>query len=84
VAYHSKREAQFPRDLDLLKRARGSEKVESWESQVRFKLMVNGQHICGYVVDLSVKYADGRRELRHASHRWPTRQSLCRLIATLA
>jgi hypothetical protein len=31
--------------------------------QIRLKLMVNGQHICDYVCDFAVKYADGRREL---------------------
>ena len=43
--------------------ARGKDRVESWERQVRFPLTVNGSQICDYVVDFLVRYSDGRREL---------------------
>jgi hypothetical protein len=39
--YDSKAQANFARDLDLL-RARGKDRVESWERQVRFSLVVKG------------------------------------------
>jgi hypothetical protein len=43
--------------------ARGTDRVESWERQVRFPLIVNGFKICDYVCDFLVRYTDGRKEL---------------------
>jgi len=43
--------------------ARGKEKVESWERQIRFPLTVNGTTVGHLVVDFLVRYADGTREL---------------------
>lgn len=68
--YHSKREADFARSLDLLKHARGKDKVESWEPQLRIPLVVNNRKICDYVVDFLVRYADGRKELIEVKGMW--------------
>ena len=61
--YDSKREAQYAKELDLLRRAVHKEnKVIEWTPQVRYPLAVNNQKICTYVLDFMVKYADGRVE----------------------
>jgi hypothetical protein len=62
--YHSKAEAEFARRLDMLKHAQDPhERVDSWERQIRFLLLVNDVRICDYVVDFLVRYADGRKVL---------------------
>lgn len=43
--------------------ARGKEKVESWERQIRIPLIVNDTIVGHLVVDFLVRYADGRKEL---------------------
>jgi len=63
VRYDSKREAEYARELDLRMHAQGKDRVETWERQIRFPLIVNGLKICTYVCDFLVRYADGRREL---------------------
>lgn len=50
--------------------AQGKERVESWERQVRFPLVVNDQKICDYVCDFLVHYADGRKELVEVKGYW--------------
>jgi len=54
--YHSKKEAAYAQDLDLLKRA--GEVIE-WKPQVRISLDVNGYHICNYIVDFEVETKTG-------------------------
>lgn len=49
--YHSKKEAGWARELDLLIRAK---KIKSYERQVRFSIDVNGYHICNYIADFVV------------------------------
>ena len=64
VTYDSKREADYARELDLLRNARKpSERVVDVQRQVRIPLVVNGQQICTHVLDFLVTYADGREEL---------------------
>ena len=70
VRYDSKAEATYAQGLDLRMHARGKEKVESWERQIRFPLTVNGVKICDYVCDFLVRYADGRRELVEVKGYW--------------
>lgn len=43
--------------------AQGTERVESWDRQIRISLVVNGATVGHLVVDFLVRYADGRREL---------------------
>jgi predicted nuclease of restriction endonuclease-like RecB superfamily len=50
--------------------ARGKDRVESWERQIRFPLHVNGAKICDYVCDFLVRYADGRKELVEVKGFW--------------
>lgn len=58
--YHSKFEASYARDLDLLIKAK---EIKSWEPQVRISLDVNGYHICNYVVDFRVITKDDTVQL---------------------
>lgn len=48
VRYHSKREATYAQELDLRVRAHD---VASWEGQVKMPIVVNGKHICNYIID---------------------------------
>ncbi len=61
--YHSKKEAKYAEDLDRAMHAKHKkDRVVSWEPQVRYDIVVNGQKICTYVLDFLVKYGDGRIE----------------------
>lgn len=60
--YQSKAEANHAAHLDLMKSARGPEKVKRWKPQVRVPLKVNGKLVCTYVLDFHVHYEDGREE----------------------
>jgi len=50
--------------------ARGPGRVDSWERQIRFPLVVNGRKVCDYIVDFLVRYADGRKELVEVKGVW--------------
>jgi len=64
IIYHSAKEADFARTLDTLKSAANpSERVVSWERQVKISLDVNGFHITNYYVDFRAQFADGHEEL---------------------
>jgi hypothetical protein len=80
ITFDSKREADFARDLDFMKHARGRDRVESWERQVRFPLLVNGDRICTYVCDFLVHYADGRNELVEVKGYWTPEAKLKRKL----
>lgn len=58
--YHSKRESEFARGLDLRLQAHD---ILDWEPQVAIRLDVNGQHITKYVMDFVVTHLDGHVEL---------------------
>jgi len=58
--YHSKKEAGYARELDLLYRAG---EIKDWEGQYKLPLDVNGYHICNYIVDFKVINKDGSIEL---------------------
>lgn len=61
--YHSKKEADYAHELDLLKRAKNdSQRVVEWHPQVRYDLAVNNVPVAFYVLDFRVHYADGRVE----------------------
>lgn len=60
IYYHSKKEAGYAQELDLLKKAG---EIQEWSGQVRLSLDVNGYHICNYVVDFMVINKDGEKEL---------------------
>lgn len=62
--FMSKKEAQYCRELDILKNARiPKHKVVSYETQVPFPIVVNNQKICNYLADFKVLYQDGRIEI---------------------
>lgn len=58
--YHSKRESEYARELDLRVMAKD---ILGWIPQVPIRLDINGTHICTYVMDFSVTHLDGRIEL---------------------
>lgn len=61
--YHSKKEAGYARELDMLSKARvDAQRVVSWLPQVKYRLEVNGVKIADYILDFKVEYADGRVE----------------------
>lgn len=61
--YHSKKEAEYAMQLDMLLNARvDAERVVSWVPQVTYHLVVNGVKIADYRLDFKVEYADGRIE----------------------
>lgn len=71
IRYDSKAEAEFARGLDLRMHATyAKDRVESWERQIPFKLVVNGDLICTYKCDFIVRYADGRKELVEVKGYW--------------
>jgi hypothetical protein len=56
VKYHSKKEAKYAMNLDLLQQS-GS--VEYWKGQITMQITVNGEKICKYICDFFVKFTDG-------------------------
>jgi len=63
VLYDSKLEARVAYRLDLMKkRGAGKEKVSDIKRQVAFSFDLNGVHICKYVCDFVVTFADGHIE----------------------
>jgi len=64
----------------MMMRAQGGDRVESWERQVRFPLIVNDRKICTYIVDFMVRYADGRKELVEVKGHWTPEAKLKRKL----
>lgn len=64
TTYDSKREAEYRKELDLLCNSGicDADRVEKIEEQVRYRLEVNGELVCTYVLDFRVTYGDGRVE----------------------
>jgi len=58
--YHSKKEAAYAQELDL--RIKAGE-VREWTPQFKISLAANGRHICTYIPDFLVTFADGSQEL---------------------
>ncbi len=62
--FHSKREAEFARTLDMMRRATDPEqRVREIEYQPKYPLVVNGKKICTYIGDFNVTYESGKRTL---------------------
>ncbi len=59
IVYASKKEAEFAKELDLLKKAG---EIKDWERQVKISLDVNGFHIANYYVDFKIYHNDGSVE----------------------
>jgi hypothetical protein len=62
LTYDSKRESEVAEELDILKHARGADRVDRWERQVKIPIIVNAEHVCDIIPDFFVCYADGRKE----------------------
>lgn len=61
--FHSKKEADYARTLDQMKRARkAEERVKEWFPQISLDIIVEGKKICKYIADFMVEYADGHIE----------------------
>lgn len=63
--YHSRREADYARALDLMKRATtlpDSERPTEIKPQAKVSLDVNGCHVANYYCDFKVTFADGHVE----------------------
>jgi len=61
VLYHSKLEKNHAVLLDTLRTAQApQDRVVAWDRQIPFPIEVNGVHVCKYIVDFRVEYADGR------------------------
>lgn len=58
--YHSKAEANYAQELDLLLKAG---EVLEWTPQFKIDLKANGKQICTYIPDFFVVMADGSKEL---------------------
>jgi Protein of unknown function (DUF1064) len=57
--YHSKGEATYARDLDILLKAGHLTEIVP---QYKIDLSVNGKHITNYIIDFKVTHADGEVE----------------------
>ncbi len=60
--YDSKLEARVAFKLEAMKKAAGSDKVMEIERQVAYSFDHGGVHICKYVCDFVITFADGRKE----------------------
>lgn len=59
IQYHSKLEAKYASDLDLLKKAG---EIKDWERQLKISLDVNGYHIANYYIDFVIHHNNGTKE----------------------
>lgn len=60
IRYHSKKEAGYAADLDILIRAG---EIKSWKRQVKLDLRLNGIHITNYYMDFIITHNDGSEEM---------------------
>lgn len=60
INYHSKKEAGYAAELDLLLKAG---EIKEWTRQIKISLDVNGRHITNYYCDFRVITKDGSEEL---------------------
>ncbi len=59
TSYHSKKEAQYAFQLDMLIKAG---EIKSWTGQKRIEIYVDGKKICNHFVDFEVTLPDGTIE----------------------
>lgn len=79
--YHSKREASYAADLDLLKRAG---EIKEWSGQFKLSMDVNGYHICNYYVDFYVIDKSSEEQIHevkgHETGEWKLKWKLCEAL----
>ena len=62
--FHSKKEANFARVLDTLRKAKNiKDRVTDIEYQPKFPIVIKDKRICVYIADFRVRYADEREEI---------------------
>jgi hypothetical protein len=59
IKYHSKKEAEFAKKLDILKKAK---KIKKWDRQLKLPIVVNGEKICNYIMDFVVETKEGKTQ----------------------
>lgn len=62
ILYDSKLEARVAFKLESMRKAAGNDRVTEIERQVTYSFDHNGVHICKYVCDFVITFADGRKE----------------------
>ena len=62
ILYDSKLEARVAFKIDMLKKAAGSNRVVDVKRQEVYSFDHGGVHICKYVCDFVLTFADGRKE----------------------
>ena len=74
--YHSRKEALYAAELDLLRKAYlPKDRVVKVEPQINVDLVVNGKKVCRIIPDFRVTFADGRVEWHEVkSHGTMTRE----------
>lgn len=79
--YHSKREADYARGLDLRMKAG---EIGGWIRQVPYDLEVNGQKICRYIADFVVVDKEGKKEIHEVKGMvtgvWKIKEKLFRAL----
>jgi len=66
-SYHSKKEASYAAQLDILQKAG---EIKEWDRQIEVPLIVNGIKIARYYVDFLVTHKDGRKEYVEVKGWW--------------
>src|SRR3990167_94734 len=62
--FHSRKEAEFSRTLDTLRRATDpKQRVKDIVYQPRYPIVINGKKVCTYVGDFFVTFEDGHSVL---------------------
>ena len=79
--YHSRREAEYAHELDLLMKAK---KIKAWIPQHKISLDINGYHIANYYVDFKVTMMDGSEEFHEVkgfeTDTWKMKWKLCEAL----
>jgi len=79
--YHSKREADYAAELDLLKRAG---EIKEWTPQFKLSMDVRDHHICNYFIDFHVIDKSGEERIvevkGHQTTEWKIKWKLCQAL----
>lgn len=65
--YHSKKEAEYARELDLRVKCKD---IKSWVRQVKQPLVVNSIKIADYIIDFRIVHNNGQHELVEIKGMW--------------
>lgn len=77
MRFHSKREAEYAAELDVLKRAG---EIRGWARQIAIPLVVNGVRVAKIIVDFKIITREGRHEFHevkgHTTKDWKLKWAL--------